>query len=295
MHYLTSAATLGLIFALLASGLNLASGYSGLLSLSQAAFYGIGAYTAALVSITVRGSTDVVALFAVCLTATIALVTGLLSLDSKAKHYLIISLGFQIISFSVFNNWIAVTGGPSGITGIPQVSLLGKTTWSETDFLFLCTIVYLVTLFILFRLVRSQFGRVLQGLREDQVFVQCFGKSPKTFLLLAHIITAVCAALAGVLYAYYVHFIDPTSFTLMESVLVLSIVVLGGAGNMWGPVIGAALLVGLPEALRALSLSNPSIANFRQILYGAALVLCMLFRPTGLVGRYDFGRGDKRP
>jgi branched-chain amino acid transport system permease protein len=145
-----------------------------------------------------------------------------------------------------------------------------------------------LSFWVLCRLVRAPFGRVLRAIREDEVFTQSFGKSVTGFKVKAFVISAALAAVAGSLYAVYITFIDPTSFTVQESIFMLAIVIVGGAGNLWGSVIGAVVLVALPELLRFVGLPSAIAANVRQILYGGLLVVMMLWRPQGLLGEYRF-------
>ena len=140
------------------------------------------------------------------------------------------------------------------------------------------------------RLASSPFGRVLRSIREDEPFAASLGKNTLRFKVTAFAVSAALAASAGGLYAHYNTYIDPSSFTVMESILVVSMVIVGGAGSLWGPVIGAVVLVSLPEALRFVGLPVSVAANVRQILYGGLLVIMIMFRPRGLVGTYVFGR-----
>ena len=124
-------------------------------------------------------------------------------------------------------------------------------------------------------------------------FYVAFGKNIAAFKIKVFMISSALAAVAGVLYATYISYIDPNSFTIMESIFIISIVIIGGAGSLWGPVVGSAVLVSLPEILRFIGLPNAVAANLRQIMYGALLVICMLWRPQGLVGKYSFTQGPK--
>ncbi len=140
------------------------------------------------------------------------------------------------------------------------------------------------------RLVGSPFGRVMHAIREDEVVAKSLGKNTLRFKITVFAVSAALAAMAGSLYAHYISYIDPTSFTVMESILVIAMVIIGGAGSLWGPLIGAFVLVMLPEGLRFLGLPSAVAANLRQIIYGSLLVVMMMVRPRGLVGRYAFGR-----
>ena len=175
-----------------------------------------------------------------------------------------------------------------GLAGIPQPTLFGWEIKNHIDFLLLVSILCVITLWISHKIVSSPFGRVLKAIREDEIFAQAMGKNVASYKVLIFVIGASMASVAGVMYAYYISFIDPTSFTIMESIFIISIVIIGGAGNIWGSVLGAAVLVILPEALRFLGMPSSIAANMRQIIYGALLVIFMLFRPQGFIGEYSF-------
>ena len=136
---------------------------------------------------------------------------------------------------------------------------------------------------------------MLRAIREDEVFAQAMGKDVAAFKVKVFMIGAGLAAISGVLYATYISYIDPTSFTVMESIFIISIVIIGGAGNLWGSVLGAAVLIALPELLRFIGLPNSVAANIRQMLYGGLLVAFMLWRPRGFIGEYTFYKeSDKK-
>jgi branched-chain amino acid transport system permease protein len=220
----------------------------------------------------------------------VSFVVSLPSLRLHDDYFVIATFGFQMILFSIFNNWMDLTRGPLGIPGIPQPVIFGWHVSSHWDFLVLSAIFAYFAYFVVTRLSSSPFGRVLHAIREDEVFAQALGKNTLGFKVTAFAVSAALAASAGSLYAHYITYIDPTSFTVMESILVISMVIIGGAGSPWGPLIGAVVLVTLPEALRFVGLPSSVAANLRQIFYGTLLVVMMMVRPRGLVGHYGFGR-----
>lgn len=180
------------------------------------------------------------------------------------------------------------TGGPLGLPGIPQPEIFGFVISTHIEFLILAGLLALFTYWFSNRIVKSPFGRVLKAVREDEVFSQAVGKNVASFKVQVFMVGAGLAAIAGVIYATYITYIDPTSFTIMESIFIISIVIIGGAGNLKGSVVGAVVLVALPELLRFIGLPNAIAANVRQILYGALLVIFMLWRPQGFIGEYAF-------
>jgi branched-chain amino acid transport system permease protein len=282
------------IYTILSVSLNLIAGYTGLISIAHAAFYGVGAYVAAIMAIKLQSPFLVNIVCAVLLSGLLGVLVGIPSLRIRDDYFVIATFAFQVIVFNILNNWVSFTGGPMGLPGIPQPTLLGLAISSNIEFLILVGIMCALALLITSRIVRSPFGRVLKAIREDEAFAQAAGKNIHSYKVLVFIIGAGMAAVAGVIYAYYISFIDPTSFTVMESIFIISIVIVGGAGSLWGPVVGAIVLVVLPELLRFIGLPSSLAANLRQIIYGALLVVFMLWRPKGLIGEYDFHAGEVR-
>ncbi|MCI0401423.1 MAG: branched-chain amino acid ABC transporter permease [Gammaproteobacteria bacterium] len=290
MEYLLHILVLVGIYTTLSVSLDLLAGYTGLLSIAHAAFYGLGAYTSALLAVNLGAPFLVGVLAGMTVAALVSFVVSLPSLRLHDDYFVIATFGSQMILFSLFNNWIDLTRGPLGIPGIPPPVMFGWTVQSHFEFVLLTAVLAGFTYLVVSSIATSPFGRVLRAIREDEVFAQAMGKNTLYFKVSAFAVSAALAASAGSLYAHYITYIDPTSFTVMESILVISMVIIGGAGSRWGPVIGAVVLVTLPEALRFLGLPIGVAANLRQIIYGILLVLMMMFRPQGLVGRYGFGR-----
>lgn len=278
------------IYTILAVSLDLLAGHTGLLSIAHAAFYGLGAYTSALLAVHTGAPFLVGIVVGMAVAALVSLVVSLPSLRLHDDYFVIATFGFQMILFSVFNNWMDVTRGPLGIPGIPQPSFFGWILQSHIGFVVLAALLAAFSYVVVGRISTSPFGRVLRAIREDEVFAQALGKNTLRFKVTAFAVSAALAASAGSLYAHYITYIDPTSFTVMESILVISMVIIGGAGSPWGPLIGAVVLVTLPEALRFVGLPSSVAANLRQIFYGTLLVVMMMVRPRGLVGQYGFGR-----
>jgi len=288
MEYLLHIFILIGIYIIAAASLNLVAGYTGLLSVAHAAFYGVGAYVVALMELKLGVSFWVSLPCAMLAAALLGAVVAMPSLRLHDDYFVLATFGLQVIATSVMNNWVEFTGGPLGLPGIPQPTLFGITLSAHWQMLLLVWMLAALSFWVLCRLVRAPFGRVLRAIREDEVFTQSFGKSVMGFKVKVFVISAALAAVAGSLYAVYITFIDPTSFTVQESIFMLAIVIVGGAGNLWGSVIGAVVLVALPELLRFVGLPSAIAANMRQILYGSLLVVMMLWRPQGLLGEYRF-------
>jgi branched-chain amino acid transport system permease protein len=290
VEYLLHILVLIAIYTVLAVSLDLLAGHTGLLSIAHAAFYGLGAYTSALMAVHFGAPFLVGVLAGMAVAALVSVVVSLPSLRLHDDYFVIATFGFQMILFSIFNNWMDLTRGPLGIPGIPQPMIFGWTVQSHIGFVVLSLLFAAFAYVVVRQLAASPFGRVLRAIREDEVFAQSLGKNTLRFKVIAFAVSAALAASSGSLYAHYITYIDPTSFTVMESILVISMVIIGGAGSPWGPLIGAVVLVTLPEALRFVGLPSSVAANLRQIIYGSLLVLMMMVRPRGLVGRYGFGR-----
>lgn len=294
MEYLLHILILIGIYVMLSVSLNLIAGYTGLLSIAHAAFYGVGAYVVALMALNWHSPFWVNLVCAIILSGLLGALVGIPSLRIRDDYFVIATFAFQVITFSILNNWVSFTGGPMGLPGIPRPEVFGWTVSSHLEFLLLVGFFCVLTLLTCRRIVRSPFGRVLEAVREDEIFAQATGKNVAAYKMLVYVIGAGMAAVAGAMYAYYISFIDPTSFTVMESIFILSIVIIGGAGSPWGPVLGAVVLVTLPELLRFVGLPSSVAANVRQILYGGLLVAFMMWRPQGFLGEYTFDKGSGR-
>jgi branched-chain amino acid transport system permease protein len=294
MEYLLHILILIGIYTILSVSLNLIAGYTGLVSIAHAAFYGVGAYVAAIMALKLHSPFLANLICAVLLSGLLGAIVGFPSLRIRDDYFVIATFAFQVIAFSILNNWVSFTGGPMGLPGIPQPTILGLEISSHIGFLVVVGIICALTLWISSKIIRSPFGRVLKAIREDEVLAQAAGKNIASYKVLVFVIGAGMAAAAGVMYAYYISFIDPTSFTVTESIFIISIVIVGGAGSQWGPIAGAVVLVLIPELLRLIGMPSSVAANLRQIIYGGLLVAFMTWRPKGLLGEYTFRAAEAR-
>ena len=272
--------------ASLGVSLNLVVGYTGLLSVAQAAFFGIGAYTTAILLTTTEIGFLSAGLIGVIVAVAVAFLIGLVLSRFRGDYYALASLGFGVIVFSFFLNWQSLTSGPLGIAGIERPELFGF-VFSDNFFFLILALAALALVYGLSEYITtSSFGLVLKAIREDEEAIQVFGYHTNRYKLTVFVIGAGLAAIAGSLYASYISFIGPSSFSLMESIFILSIVILGGLANHKGAILGAALLIILPELLRFIGLPTDIAAQSRQLIYGVLLVVLMLYRPRGLIGDY---------
>lgn len=286
MEYLLHIGIMLNIYVMLVLSANLTIGMANLLSMCQAAFYGIGAYIGTFFLMQFNLPFVVVALAVMLFTGAFSLLVSYASVRLKGDYFVIATMGFQMIVYTIFYNWTDVTRGPYGIPGIPGIKLFGAIELSGVyAYLVLSLVLAVLVVFFCYRLVKSPFGRVLNAIRADEVTVQSLGRNTSAFKSWAFFISASIAGLAGTIYASYVSYIDPTSFTLDESIFILSALFIGGIGNTKGPILGALFVVLLPELLRFVGLPDSVAANLRQIIYGLALILFMYFRPQGLWGK----------
>ena len=293
MNYLLHILIMASLYSILGTSLNLLAGYSGLLSICHAGFYGLGAYTTGLLTLKFGFSWFATLPMSAGVAGIAAFGIGKITLRFRDDYFVIATFAFQIILYSLMLNWVDLTQGPMGLPGISQPEILKWEIDEYWEFLMLVISLSSLYFWLVCRLVKSPYGRCLKGIREDEIFIAAGGKNASSFKLSAFSFGAMLAALCGSLYAGYVTFIDPSSFAVHESIFILSIVIIGGAGNLWGPVIGAIVLVSLPELLRFVGLPSNIAANVRQILYGAALVVCMIWRPQGIIGDFSFQRDEK--
>lgn len=277
-NYYVDILSLAALYALLAIGLNITVGYTGLLDLGYAAFYGIGAYTYAILSTGFGVSFWLGLPLGAGIAALFGLILGLITLRLRGDYLAIITLGFVQITYLCLNNWDAVTQGPNGIMQIARPVLGNFVFRTPLHFYYLILVFVVLAALAVHRLLHSQIGRAWIAIREDEVAAEAMGINTTHIKTLAFVLGAAIAGVAGVLFAARYTFISPESFTFLESVRILSMVVLGGMGSLPGAILGAFLLTVLPEMLRGL-------ANYRMLIFGIALVVMMVFRPQGLLGK----------
>ena len=286
MEYLINLAILFGIYSMLALSLNLLVGMSGLVSLAQAAFYGIGAYATAIGMTSLGLGFFSTILFGIIINALVAFVVGKILARFQGDYYAIVSAGLSIIVFSILLNWKSVTNGPLGIFGIGKPEIAGYAFYSNTAFLGL-TLLFAVVIFAIYWWIdRSSFGRVLKALREDEKLTQSMGYKTKYYKSVIFVLSAALSGVAGAFFASYIAFIDPSTFQLKEGIFLFTIIIVGGLSSARGSVIGALILISLPEVLRFIGLPYETAAQMQQIIYGAMLLLMMVFKPQGLFGKY---------
>ncbi|HEX4444192.1 MAG TPA: branched-chain amino acid ABC transporter permease [Galbitalea sp.] len=292
-----------LIFALiaitLASALNIPMGLGGMYVAGMGALYGVGAYTTALVAGHVSSSLFVTAIAAIILAAAAGAIFIIPAVRARYEYFMVASLGLQYVASTVFVN-SAFVGGTNGLTGFPAPTVFGATLSTPNDFLIFAAIAAIISVGTVALLRSSPVGRRMRAVRDDERAAESLAVSPLSARSLSLIIGGALAGLAGCVYAYYVGFINPDSFDFQQSVLVFTMVILGGAGTVWGPVVGAVIISALPPALTFLNFVPPADqASLGQIIYGVLLVAMVIFRPEGLIsdtsrfGRKNPGRQEQ--
>ncbi len=283
MPYAIHLITVANIYVILAVSLDMVVGFTGLISLAHAAFFAMGAYSTALLvrmefgPLTAMGVGMLVA-------AALSIFAALPSLRVRGTYLMIVTIALQIVTTVVLLNWSSLTGGPGGIARIPHLTMFGH-TFRGMSFMLLTTAVAFAVFMLCWRLMRSPFGTLLQAIRDDEIGCLMLGKNVALAKIAIFALSGALAALAGSLYAHHASYVDPTGFDIIVSVAILVMVMLGGAGTLYGPVLGAVVLTLLPELLRFLPAPPGVAAAARQLVYGLLLVLLIFYRPQGLLGK----------
>lgn len=265
------------IYIILSLSLNLLNGYVGLLSIGHAAFYGIGAYASAKLTmdaglpfvLAMPGAGVVAGIFGYLIAKPTLRLSGI--------YMTLATLGFNMIFFLVLQNWMSFTNGPLGIMGIPAPEIFGYRLSTRTDYYYLVLVLVVLTLGSMYRLIHCRFGRALVAIRENELAAEAMGVDTTRYKVQAFMLAALYAGIAGSFYAHFVKFISPDSFYIYESFILLAMLAFGGQGNLIGPVFGASVLLIIPEMFRFLQ-------EYRMFVYGSVLIIMMLVRRQGLLG-----------
>ena len=261
-----------LIFSILASSLNLMMGYTGLVSIAHAAFFGIGAYTSGVLMLKAGWPFGLALVAATLVTAVVALGIGVPSFRTRGIYYIIVTVAFQLIASEVFDNWYAVTGGGVGLKGVPRPAGFE----SKVRYYYLVLAVTLLVHAVIVRVLRSPLGTTLMAVRDNETKARMLGVNPLGYKTFAFVLGSALAGLAGSLYAHYLEYAHPDFFSFAVSVDVFLAVILGGAGTLWGPPLGVLLLEAMREVLQ-------EFAALRLLIFGALLIVLMAFLPAGVL------------
>lgn len=265
------------VFSILAMSANLVTGTTGLMSLGHAGFYGIGAYTAALLATQLHWPFFLTLPAAGAVTASIGILLALPTMRLIGIYFAVATLGLGEIIHVALLNWVGFTRGPMGISAIPGIALGGGTGASDIVNYYAVALAALVAAFVLGRLTHSYYGNALRAVREDDQCASSMGLNVVTLKIQSFAVACFFAGVAGALWAHTTGYISPADFRFSESILILAMIVVGGLGSLPGAVAGAIIMIGLPEVLRP-------VGDYRMIVVGAVMFLSILFLPRGLLG-----------
>jgi len=275
------------LYAILVIASNLVTGYSGLLSFANAVFYGVGAYTTSILMTSLGFNFPISFVLSLITAGALGGILAVFSRKFDGLYFVISTIAFQIIFYNVFYNWEKVTGGSLGISGIPNAAIIGFEMKSTFEYVALGGIILLVVLLVFIVSKKSPFIRTLEAIRDNELGAITMGKNVNQFKTVTIILSSAIMAISGSLFATYNHYIDATSFTLDECILIVSMLLIGGTGNLKGPLFGALFFVLLPEVIREIPISDTKGASIQMIVYGLILVLIVRFKPNGFFGQYN--------
>jgi branched-chain amino acid transport system permease protein len=288
MEFVLNILVMSCIYAILCLSLNLIMGYGGMFHLGHGAFFAVGAYVAALISLRLGWPFLVEMLAAALVAALFGLIISYPSIRLKGDYLSFMTFGFAVVIYAVVNNWTGVTGGPIGLPNIPAPNLFGLVIKEDLEHLALVMVVLLITWFIIRRIVTAPFGRTIESMREDEVAATASGRNVSALRITVFCIGAFFAGIAGVLYTHYIGIADPTGFTTTVSFTIVSMTLIGGAGSLVGPIVGAFLIVSIPDVLRWIGLPGLYAEQVKNIVFSVVLISIMMTRPQGLLGKLKF-------
>ena len=269
------------IYIILTLSLNLLNGYVGLLSIGHAAFYGIGAYASAKLVMEVGLPFPLAMLGAGAVAGICGYLIAKPTLRLSGIYMTLATLGFNMIFFLILQNWMSFTNGPLGIMDIPPPNIFGYEIETRVQYYYLIFFLVLLTVVSMHRLMTCRFGRALVSIRENELAAEAMGVHTTCYKTQAFVLAAFYAGIAGSYYAHFVKYISPDSFYIYESFILLAMLAFGGQGNLIGPVVGAAVLITIPELFRFL-------LEYRMLVYGGVLIIMMLMRRQGLMGGREY-------
>lgn len=271
---------------ILSLGLQIAIGYTGLLNFGHIAFYAIGAYTSAL--LTINGVPFIWAFLISGIIASIfAYLLAIPTNKLKGDYLALGTIGFSFLVYAVLINWTWLTRGPLGIPGIPKPVIFGIVFNTNLLFLILVLIVGFLSWFIINRIINSKFGLLLQAVRDDEAVAKSLGKNTFKVKTIGLIVSAFFAGIAGSLFAHFITFIDPSSFTFMALIPVVTIIIVGGLASIKGTVIATVILTLIPEILRFVGLPSSLVGPGRQIIFALILLIILIYYPKGFFGKVE--------
>lgn len=295
MTWLTSILILIGIFGILSVSLGLITGHLGIFSMAHAALFGVGAYTYAYLTVQHQVNWLVAAAAAMALASLAGAIMAIPSLRVSGDYFLVASFALQVVATSVFESWTSVTGGTAGIPGILRPELLGIDFFDDSSFLILVAVCALGITGLTWFIVRSPYGRMMHVIRDDETVAATMGKPIALTKVAMTMLSGAMAGLAGVLYSQYLMYISPMSFEVHTSVTIVTMIVIGGMNSVLGTLVGAGIILLIPEALTFFELPSDVAGPLEQVLFGALLVVLMFLRPQGIFGERtsNMARGRK--
>lgn len=269
--------TLILIYVPCALGQNLITGNSGQLSMGHAAFFGLGAYAVAILSVYYGWPALPALVVAAIAAGIVGLMIGLPAIRISGDYLFIVTIGVNLVFLDVVTQWVSFTGGTAGIPGLPLPSFGLFRVRSNVDYFYMALVLAVLCFLITLTITRSRFGKMIEAVRDDPVAASACGISLTTVRVSVFVIGAAMAGVAGGVLGYFIGFVGPSDFNVQQSLLIFEMAILGGLGSIWGSVAGAAILIGLPEFLRFLQ-------PYRLGLLGLIMIVVMVYRPQGLIG-----------
>lgn len=280
-RYLLSVAVLVGIYSFITIGLNLLLGYAGQISMGHAAFYGMGAYTVAVLTTRFQWDPFLALCMALLVVGVIAWLIGKPTLKLKGHYLAMATVGFGLIIQILMDELVEITGGPQGISGIPKLAILGFSIKDDFRAYFLIWGLVMAVQWMVVNLIKGKMGRAFLAVHTNESAADSLGINTASLKQTVFVMSAVLAALAGAFYAFTINYISPEPFGFNFSIMLVTMVVIGGMGNLWGPLLGTALLGILPELLR-------SFKNFDIAVYGLLLIIIVIFMPKGVISIFDW-------
>lgn len=273
------------IFFILAAALNMAVGFTGLLSLAHISLLGIGAYSSAI--LTKSGVPFIFAfLSSIAIVGIFSYILIYVTKNLKSDYLALATLGFSFVITTIILN-LSITRGALGIPGIPHPDIFGVIIRTKLQWIIFSSIIMYLSIFMIYKITKSPFGRLLEGVRDDETSLKVMGKDTETLKIKAMVISGCFAGISGILFAHYITFIDPYTFAIPELIWILTVIIVGGLASNKGSIVGTFILFMIPELLRFTPIPAELIGPLRQIIYAIILLAILLYRSRGIFGRVD--------
>ncbi len=279
--YILRIVTVCMMYVMIALSINLLTGFLGMMTLGQAAFWGIGAYTAAILSTRLGLGMGLCMLASALAAGVLSLLVALPTMRLKGYFLTVVTLGFGEIVRLIEMNWMDLTRGPLGIAGIPSPNFFGIDLSSNRQIYYVMLVLVILSALLIFSVVHSRVGLAIMSIRDDDLAAAAMGVNVVKYKIMVFILSTMIVGVAGAFYAHYINFIDPSGFTTAASTDMLVMAIFGGLGSIPGTILGASILIILPETIRAL-------AEYRNLVYGLIIVILMMVKPDGILGNVNF-------